>query len=1181
MANDWLYAGTLFLSVTGGAATYYTAIAGGAALANTTEANTQVKLRSAFTAKDAYVQTAANTRTSASTLSSRKNTAAGNLSVSLTASTTGEFTDTTHTDSIASADVYNYALAVVGSTGGVTLHSYNMTLEESSGISQLITADPGNITGNGTSVSYQTAGGRLLIAITTEASQKATARTAMTLSNFQIRMSAAASFGVTPRTRKNTANGAQSVTPGTSTGFFEDTTHTDSIAVTDVYNFQISPITSFGGTSTFMSCLSTSASQVVGGSSENTGRSVTSFYGLQGANVATSSETAFGAHMTLPMKMQNMYVVMISNSHSGGTVGVVLRDQQANSGVGVSFAASTAGILEDTTNTVIPTANDKVNWSTVVTAGSGVYSTGVIQCELTVASTTWPRNFSRSGAMTLAFNRAVITNRSTSRTGAMTLAFARKGNAFKRPLVRAGAMTLAFNRKLTTARTSSRTGTHSYAFNRKLTAVRFFSRLTGGAGASTRGVFYYPWFTVGGDPGFPGAWTQSFSPWTQFHPKLGYYDSATNATIDNHIRAMEYARFDVVIVSWWGQGSREDTGLGLLLARAAAIKSQLKFCVYYEAEGNTIGGVTGSPDPTSAQITSDLNYIATNYGSNPFYLKKANKPVIFAYGDGGDGTQSAPNKPTVRWAVANAAANTPFYTVLKVWAGYTGEASQPDSWHQYGPASATDSQGAYSYTISPGFWLATESTARLARLSAGTWATNIASMLASGAEWLLVTSFNEWGEGHAVEDADGNSGHDYTGGGWDSASGFGTYLDGLAAGNGFTRRSDSVTRALIAARTLARIGSISETFVRHGTFKRTLSRAGAMTLAFNRAKTQIRTSSRSGAMTLAFVRHGTFKRTLARSGTVVSSFARTLTTKRTSSRSGSMVAVFSRATSTYRRALSRSGAMTLAFAVKKATARTYSRSGSMTATFVRHGGFARALSRSGAMTATFVRHGTFLRSLSRVGTHAYAFVGLRVKNVSMSRAGTMTATFVRHGGFKRTSSRAGAQVMGVARSVIARRSNSRTGSINEAFVRLVVYRRTSARTGAMTQTYKRVLTARRVLSRAGSMTAIFARKLTYIRTSSRAGSMTLAFARKVTFRRALSRIGHMTIAVAAGTSKTFGFTRIGHMTMSFGARVGREILARVTGRDLPVLYRSSTSDVPIQRVTGADVPTERTDNDNA
>ena len=117
-----------------------------------------------------------------------------------------------------------------------------------------------------------------------------------------------------------------------------------------------------------------------------------------------------------------------------------------------------------------------------------------------------------------------------------------------------------------------------------------------------------------------------------------------------------------------------------------------------------------------------------------------------------------------RWKQANTVGA---YIVLKVFSGYRLCASQPDSWHQYSPAVATDQQSGYSYSISPGFWLVGQSV-RLAR-DLTRWNQNIRDMVASGAPWQLVTTFSEWGEGTAVEPALE----------WSSASGNGQYLDAL------------------------------------------------------------------------------------------------------------------------------------------------------------------------------------------------------------------------------------------------------------------------------------------------------------------------------------------------------------------------------------------------------------------
>ena len=68
-----------------------------------------------------------------------------------------------------------------------------------------------------------------------------------------------------------------------------------------------------------------------------------------------------------------------------------------------------------------------------------------------------------------------------------------------------------------------------------------------------------------------------------------------------------------------------------------------------------------------------------------------------------------------------------------------------------------------------GFWKYNESSPRLAR-DLGRWATNVADMVTSREPWQLVTTFNEWGEGTSVEDA--NDWHD-------TASGQSQYLDAL------------------------------------------------------------------------------------------------------------------------------------------------------------------------------------------------------------------------------------------------------------------------------------------------------------------------------------------------------------------------------------------------------------------
>jgi len=257
-----------------------------------------------------------------------------------------------------------------------------------------------------------------------------------------------------------------------------------------------------------------------------------------------------------------------------------------------------------------------------------------------------------------------------------------------------------------------------------------------------RAAFYYPWY--------PNAWDQSgVDPFSQYQPTSGYYSSSDPAVVKQQIAAMQYGNLDAGIISWWGQGSQEDSVVPTDLA--AADGTGFKWSLYYEPEGYG--------DPSVSQIQSDLSYIKARYASNPNYLTIDGKPVIFVYADPSDGCGMAE-----RWSEANATEG--FYTVLKVFGGYTSCASDASSWHQYAPSSAEDHQPGYSFSISPGFYKSGEPAPRLAR-NLTTWAQNVRDMVASNEPLQLITTFNEWGEGTAVE-----SGTD-----WASASGYGSYLD--------------------------------------------------------------------------------------------------------------------------------------------------------------------------------------------------------------------------------------------------------------------------------------------------------------------------------------------------------------------------------------------------------------------
>jgi hypothetical protein len=108
--------------------------------------------------------------------------------------------------------------------------------------------------------------------------------------------------------------------------------------------------------------------------------------------------------------------------------------------------------------------------------------------------------------------------------------------------------------------------------------------------------------------------------------------------------------------------------------------------------------------------------------------------------------------------------------VLKVFPGYRSALHAAQAWHQYAPARAVDRQPGQSFSLSPGFWFGGAPTPRLERDPARFLA-DLRAMAASREPWQLITTFNEWGEGTAVEPASE----------WASPSGYGVYLDALHA----------------------------------------------------------------------------------------------------------------------------------------------------------------------------------------------------------------------------------------------------------------------------------------------------------------------------------------------------------------------------------------------------------------
>lgn len=201
------------------------------------EVETKLDVSIAGTLKNMFVYIGANTRVNTSTYKSRVNGADGTLAVSITASSTGIFEDTSNSDSIAANDDINYSLTQ--GAGGGTLEVYLVSTEFET-------------TDNTFFTSSSNAGGSTVNAALTRyinLAGNASARNGEDQANSKLNMSAVASNLViyisantvtassTFALRKNGSTTSLSISIGASTtGAFEDASNTVPLVSTDLVN---------------------------------------------------------------------------------------------------------------------------------------------------------------------------------------------------------------------------------------------------------------------------------------------------------------------------------------------------------------------------------------------------------------------------------------------------------------------------------------------------------------------------------------------------------------------------------------------------------------------------------------------------------------------------------------------------------------------------------------------------------------------------------------------------------------------------------------------------------------------------------------------------------------------------------------------------------------------------------
>jgi len=321
-------------------------------------------------------------------------------------------------------------------------------------------------------------------------------------------------------------------------------------------------------------------------------------------------------------------------------------------------------------------------------------------------------------------------------------------------------------------------------------------------------IFYYPWY---GNPindlGKPGTNSDAWAHWQQnkhnppddissnYYPKLGPYSSNDLAVIDQHMAWMAQAGVGVVVVSWWGQYHFTDCAVPRILNKARAHGLKVAFMIeperYRVSDRYTAYKDRCLQEPetiprTAKNIIDDIKYILDKYGNHPAFLKvsrptrygpsTAERGVFYIY------TSTA--VPAAEWKSfldknsKDTIRGGPFDAILLG----QGVAVKADDYADY--ITKTHFDGMFSYDVLKvnGDTFASIGT-RLAKMNA-IFAPSVGPgyidtravvksagvmprydkktyrydqmwerAINSNAEWITITSFNEWHEGTQIEPA--------------------------------------------------------------------------------------------------------------------------------------------------------------------------------------------------------------------------------------------------------------------------------------------------------------------------------------------------------------------------------------------------------------------------------------------
>lgn len=264
-------------------------------------------------------------------------------------------------------------------------------------------------------------------------------------------------------------------------------------------------------------------------------------------------------------------------------------------------------------------------------------------------------------------------------------------------------------------------------------------------------VFFYPWYARQDRDGDWRHWEANghvppVDIAANFYPVRGPYSSGDPAILNAQMAEIKRAGIDVVVSSWWGKGSYEDTVLPQVAAAASA--NGLRLAILHEPYvGRSV-----------ASVEQDVAYLRSRFDVRELYLFDIQRFSATSWAAARDrmGDVRLLGQSNNLTAVRSGA-----FAEYAVASRFDGIFTYDPV--RYGPddfagvcASARQARLACAPSVAPGYVASRTKPSDLrvvARDSGARYDAQWLGAMASGADAISITSYNEWHEGSQIEPA--------------------------------------------------------------------------------------------------------------------------------------------------------------------------------------------------------------------------------------------------------------------------------------------------------------------------------------------------------------------------------------------------------------------------------------------